>query len=279
MTLKPAPVYTGVIFRRLDLGENAVVEARPEHIADAHYATSIRKDGVVVKTIEHLMAAFAGLHVDNVIVELDNEEVPAMDGSAGHFVELILKAGLHLQPAPRAYLEIKKLIAIDLGDRHICLVPSKTFQIIYTMAFDHPLFGEQTVALQLSEESFSREIAWSRTYGFLKNVEQLRREGLAKGGSLENAVIIGEEGILNGKLRSHDELVRHKILDLLGDLYLLGRPVLGTAIAYKAGHLLHTQLVQEVQRHLKLGGMAAGLKRWVPPLSPAAEPVEAVSLS
>lgn len=252
MTLRPAPVGTGVLFRRIDLGENAFVEARLENVVDVHYATTIAKDGVEVKTIEHLMAAFFGLGVDNVVVELDSREVPAVDGSAYPFVELILEAGLKPRPTPRTVLKVKRPITVDLGHRSIRLIPSETLKVIYTMAFDHPLFGEQTVALTLSEEGFIKEIAKARTYGFLKDVEQLRRMGLAKGGSLENAIIIGETGVLNGGLRYRDELVRHKILDLLGDLYLLGKPLVGTIIAYGAGHLLHAKLVKAIQRQFEL---------------------------
>lgn len=252
MTLRPAPVGTGVLFRRIDLGENAFVEARLENVVDVHYATTIAKGGVEVKTIEHLMAAFFGLGVDNVVVELDSREVPAVDGSAYPFVELILEAGLKPQPTPRTVLKVRRPITVDLGHRSIRLIPSETFKVIYTMAFDHPLFGEQTVALTLSAEGFIKEIAKARTYGFLKDVEQLRRMGLAKGGSLENAIIIGETGVLNGGLRYRDELVRHKILDLLGDLYLLGKPLVGTIIAYGAGHLLHAKLVKAIQRQFEL---------------------------
>lgn len=277
MTLRPASEGFGIVFKRIDLGEDALVEARPEHVADVHYSTTIAKDGVEVRTIEHLMAALAGLGIDNLLVELVGEEVPAADGSAAPFAELIREAGLLKQQAPRTSLRVKRPIAIDLGNRSIRLVPSKTLKVIYTMTFDHPLLGEQTVALPISSEVFIREVAPARTYGFLKDVEHLRSRGLAKGGSLGNAIVIGEEGILNGKLRFRDELVRHKILDLLGDLYLLGKPVVGTIIAHSAGHLLHTKLVREIQRQLEEEEALSGIE--TAPLISSPKPLHPVPLS
>jgi len=251
LTLNPAPEGFGIVFWRSDLGRDALVPATPDNIADVNYSTTLAKDGVEVRTVEHLMAALSGLGVDNLLVELEGVEVPAMDGSAAPFVELILKAGLKKQRASRTPLWIKKPITINLENRGLQLVPSRTFKVIYTMAFEHPLLGEQTVALSVTTETFVKEIAPARTYGFLKDVKRLRKLGLARGGSLRNAVIIGEVGPLNGPLRYRDELVRHKILDLVGDLYLLGRPVVGTVIAYGAGHLLHARLVKEIQRQLR----------------------------
>lgn len=270
MTLGPAPTNTGVLFRRIDLPARPTIEARPDNIADVHHATTIGKGGVMVRTIEHLMAAFFGMGLDNVIVDLDGEEVPAMDGSAAPFVELIRRAGLRRQMAPRTYLKVKERLVVEAERRSIQIVPSERLQVIYTMRFDHPLLGEQSVAFDLSRETFVREIASCRTYGFLKDVEELRRRNLALGGSFDNAVVIGEGGVLNGDLRFRDELVRHKVLDLLGDLYLLGKPVVGTVIAHSAGHLLHTKLVQEIQRHIDLSQAAPArngvIERWARPL-------------
>ena len=270
MSLLPAAANTGVVFKRIDLPAAPTIEARPCHIVDVHHATTIGKNGVKVKTIEHLMAAFAGMGLDNVLVELDGEEVPAMDGSAAPFVELIRKAGLRRQMAPRTYLKVKERLVVEAERRSIQIVPSERLQVIYTMRFDHPLLGEQSVAFDVSRETFVREIASCRTYGFLKDVDELRRRNLALGGSFDNAVVIGEGGVLNGDLRFRDELVRHKVLDLLGDLYLLGKPVVGTVIAHSAGHLLHTRLVQEIQRHLDLPQVAPArnsvIERWARPL-------------
>lgn len=270
MSLRPAPANSGVVFKRVDLPTTPVIEAKPAHIIDVHHATSIGKGGVKVRTIEHLMAAFAGMGLDNVVVELHGEEVPAMDGSAAPFVELIRKAGLRRQMAPRTYLKIKERLVVEADRRSIQIVPSERLQVIYTMRFDHPLLGEQSAAFDISRETFVTEIASCRTFGFLEDVERLRCRNLALGGSFDNAIVIGEGGVLNGDLRFRDELVRHKVLDLLGDLYLLGRPVLGTVIAHSAGHLLHTRLVQEIQRHLDLQQVAPARKsvieRWARPL-------------
>ena len=271
MSLRPAPSNSGVVFKRIDLPLAATIEAKPAHIVDVHHATTIGKNGVKVRTVEHLMAAFAGTGLDNVIVELDGEEVPAMDGSAAPFVELIRKAGLKRQMVARTYLKVKERLVVETERSSIQIVPSERLQVIYTMRFDHPLLGEQSVAFDLTRETFAREIASCRTYGFLKDIEELRRRNLGLGGSLENAIVIGEGGVVGGALRFRDELVRHKVLDLLGDLYLLGRPVVGTIIAHGAGHLLHTRLVREIQRHLDLvehlaPARSGVIERWARPL-------------
>lgn len=280
MKLRPAPANSGVVFRRIDLQDAPTIEARPANLTGVHHATTIGKDGVEVRTVEHLMATFAGMGLDNVVVELDGEEVPIMDGSAAPFVDLIRKAGLRRQMAPRTYLKVKERLVVEADRRSIQIVPSERLQVIYTMRFDHPLLGEQSVAFDLTRETFVREIASCRTFAFLKDVEELRRRNLALGGSFDNAVVIGEAGVLNGDLRFRDELVRHKVLDLLGDLYLLGGPVVGTVIAHSAGHLLHTRLVQEIQRHLDLQQAAPArsnvIERWARPLLQPAHPLKAV---
>ncbi|MBI2882741.1 MAG: UDP-3-O-acyl-N-acetylglucosamine deacetylase [Candidatus Methylomirabilis oxyfera] len=270
MALRPAPANSGVVFKRIDLPSAPTIEAKPAHVVDVHYATTIGKDGLKVRTIEHLMAAFAGMGLDNVLIELDGEEVPAMDGSAAPFVELIRKAGLKRQMVARTYLKIKERLVVETERSSIQIVPSKRLQVIYTMRFDHPLLGEQSAAFNITREMFAREIASCRTYGFLKDIEELRRRNLALGGSFDNAIVIGEGGVVNGNLRFRDELVRHKVLDLLGDLFLLGRPVVGTVIAHGAGHYLHTRLVREIQRHLDLEHLAptrsSVIERWARPL-------------
>ncbi len=276
MTLRPAPANTGIVFRRADLPGGPAVEAIPDHIDDVSYATTIARSGVKVRTVEHLMAAFAGMGVDNAAVELTGPEVPVMDGSALPFVRLLQKAGLRRQLAPKIYLKVREPLAIDLNGRSLKVVPSDHLRVVYTMRFGVPFLGDQTVALDVNPESFPREIAPARTYGFLRDVEPLWARGLAKGGSLDNAILIGEDGILNGPLRFPDELVRHKVLDLIGDLFLLGQRLVGSVIAEGAGHMLHARLVTMVQAHLQPRPQAASaaarrsvVERLVGPLRPA----------
>ena len=280
MTLYPAPANRGVIFRRTDLPSAPTIEARPEHVVDTQYATTIAKNGASVKTIEHLMSALAGMGVDNVQVDLTGPEVPILDGSAAPFVELLRQAGLRRQFAPKTFLKVRQPITVEVGTRSLRIVPSQRLKVIYTMCFDHPVLGEQTVAMEVGRDRYAREVAPSRTYGFVRDLDMLSRLGLAKGGSLENAVVIGEDGVLNGPLRFPDELVRHKILDLLGDLYLLGKPLVGTIIAHGAGHQLHLQLVHRIQEHLgaepePFSLSAAAVEQWVSPLLPPSRPLKA----
>ena len=280
MTLYPAPANRGVIFRRTDLPSAPTIEARPEHVVDTQYATTIAKNGASVKTIEHLMSALAGMGVDNVQVDLTGPEVPILDGSAAPFVELLRQAGLRRQFAPKTFLKVRQPITVEVGTRSLRIVPSQRLKVIYTMCFDHPVLGEQTVAMEVGRDRYAREVAPSRTYGFVSDLDMLYRLGLAKGGSPENAVVIGEDGVLNGPLRFPDELVRHKILDLLGDLYLLGKPLVGTIIAHGAGHQLHLQLVHRIQEHLgaepePFSLSAAAVEQWVSPLLPPSRPLKA----
>ena len=280
MTLYPAPANRGVVFRRTDLPAAPMIEARPENVVDTQNATTIAKGGASVKTIEHLMSAFAGLGVDNVQVDLFGPEIPILDGSAAPFVDLIRSAGLRRQFAPKTFLKVRQPIAVELGTRSLRIVPSQRLKVIYTMCFDHPLLGEQTVAMEIGRDRYAREVAPGRTYGFLRDVDTLRRMGLAKGGSLENALVIGDDGILNGPLRFPDELVRHKIVDLLGDLYLLGKPLVGTIIAHSAGHQLHLELVRRIQERLEAEAepfslSTAAVEQWVSPLLPASRPLKA----
>lgn len=283
MTLYPAPANRGVIFRRTDLPSAPTIEARPEHVVDTQYATTIAKNGASVKTIEHLMSALAGMGVDNVQVDLTGPEVPILDGSAAPFVELLRQAGLRRQFAPKTFLKVRQPITVEVGTRSLRIVPSQRLKVIYTMCFDHPVLGEQTVAMEVGRDRYAREVAPSRTYGFVSDLDMLYRLGLAKGGSPENAVVIGEDGVLNGPLRFPDELVRHKILDLLGDLYLLGKPLVGTIIAHGAGHQLHLQLVHRIQEHLgaepePFSLSAAAVEQWVSPLLPPSRPLKAAAV-
>ncbi len=275
MTLRPASANSGVVFRRMDLRGTPRIEARPAHVKDTQYATTLAQDGVSVKTIEHLLSALGVMGVDNVQVDLTGPEVPILDGSAAPFVDLIQRAGLRRQFAPKTFLKVRQPITVEVGSRSLRIVPSQRLKVIYTMCFDHPILGEQTAAMEVGREQYAREVAPSRTYGFLKDLDMLARMGLARGGSLENALVVGEDGVLNGPLRFPDELVRHKVLDLLGDLYLLGKPLVGTIIAHNAGHQLHLMLVRRIQEQLltepePLSLSAAPVEQWVSPLLPPA---------
>jgi UDP-3-O-[3-hydroxymyristoyl] N-acetylglucosamine deacetylase len=275
MILRPAPANRGIFFRRMDLPKTPTIPARPEYVADTQYATTIANDGASVRTIEHIMSALAGVGVDNVQVDLTGPEVPIMDGSALPFVELLRNAGLRRQFAPKTFLKVRQPITVEVGTRSLRIVPSQRLKVIYTMCFDHPLLGEQTCAMDVGRERYVRDVAPSRTFGFVRDLDMLQRMGLAKGGSLENAVVISDDGILNGPLRFPDELVRHKVLDLLGDLYLLGKPLVGTIIAQGAGHQIHLALVRRIQEQIQgepepFSLSSAAVEQWVPPLLPTA---------
>jgi UDP-3-O-[3-hydroxymyristoyl] N-acetylglucosamine deacetylase len=243
--LKPAPVDFGIRFRRTDLG-GAEIPATVEHLAGIQYATGLARDKANVETVEHLLAALVGLGVDNAIVELNHPEVPIMDGSAAPFVYLINEAGLRALPAPRRYLKVLRPMSLSHGDKRIALYPSEHFKLTYSISFDHPLLRHQSRTLRVTEESFVEDIAPARTFGFLKEVEMLRQHGLALGGSLENAIVLGETGVLNNTLRFEDEFVRHKILDAIGDFALLGYRVIGHVVADRGGHALHTEFAAKV---------------------------------
>src|SRR5512134_2974481 len=245
LSLKPAPVDTGIRFRRFDLG-GLEVPATVRHVGGINHATGLSRDAVRVDTVEHLLAAFVSLGVDNVIVELNSPEVPIMDGSAAPFIYLIQEAGLKQLTAPRRYMKIIRPISLSRGDKRIALYPSDHFKITYSIAFDHPLLRHQSRTVRLTEESFVDEIAPARTFGFLEDVEMMRQQGLALGGSLENAIVIGDTGVLNNALRFDDEFVRHKILDVIGDMALLGHPIIGHLVAHRGGHGLHTAFAAQV---------------------------------
>jgi UDP-3-O-[3-hydroxymyristoyl] N-acetylglucosamine deacetylase len=245
--LSPAMPDTGVVFR---IG-GEVIPAVPDSVVDSHYATTIGKNGTRIQTVEHLMAAAAGLGIDNLDVQVDGNEIPAGDGSAKPFVSLLVAAGQTDQPARRRPIAVPYPIRAGDGNRWILVLPSKRFRISYTLDNDHPAIGTQTGLYVQSERAFVDDVAPARTYGFLKDVGLLRKNGLARGGSLENAVVVGKHGPING-LRYRDEFVRHKMLDLIGDLALLGRPLVGHVIARNGGHDLNYQLVLAVQRALGL---------------------------
>ena len=249
LSLKPAPANFGIRFRRMDLG-GLEIPATVDNLDGIQYATGLCCDQASVETVEHLLAALVSLGVDNVIVELDHPEVPIMDGSAAPFVYLISEeAGVRTLPVPRRYLKVLRPVSLSVADKRIALYPADHFKLTYSISFDHPLLRHQARTLRITEETFADEIAPARTFGFLKEVEMLRQHGLALGGSLENAVVLGETGVLNSNLRFEDEFVRHKMLDAIGDLALIGYPVIGHVVAHRAGNGLHTafaaKLLQE----------------------------------
>jgi UDP-3-O-[3-hydroxymyristoyl] N-acetylglucosamine deacetylase len=239
LTLKPAAHDAGIIFRRTDLGLE--IPATIKHVSAVHYATVLGKDGATVETVEHLLAALVSVGIDNVVVELNHNEVPIMDGSAAPFLYLMQEAGVKRLSAPRRYMKILRPVQIASGDKRIAIYPSDHFKVSYTISFDHPMLRHQSRTERITESSFAESIAPARTFGFLKEVETLRQNGLALGGSLENAIVIGDTGVLNA-LRFEDEFVRHKILDVVGDLALIGHPIVGHVVAHRAGHALHTAL-------------------------------------
>jgi UDP-3-O-[3-hydroxymyristoyl] N-acetylglucosamine deacetylase len=245
LSLKPAPADFGIRFRRSDL-DGVEIPACVSNLTGIQYATGLTRDKGSVATIEHLLAALVGLGVDNVIVELNHPEVPIMDGSASPFVYLIHEAGIRPLAAPRRSLRITRPIELGQGDKRIALYPADHFRVSYAISFDHPLLHHQACTVQVTEESFVEEIAPARTFGFLKDVETLRQHGLALGGSLDNAVVLSETGVLNNPLRFEDEFVRHKILDAIGDLALVGYPIIGHLVAHRAGHALHTAFASKV---------------------------------
>jgi UDP-3-O-[3-hydroxymyristoyl] N-acetylglucosamine deacetylase len=243
LTLKPAAADSGIRFRRTDLGVE--IPARVGEVSSVQHATVLGKGGATVETVEHLLAALVSAGIDNIIVELNHREVPIMDGSSAPFLYLLQEAGIKKLAANRKYLKILKPVQIAAGDKRIAIYPSDHFKVSYTISFDHPLLRHQSRTERITENSFADHIAAARTFGFLKEVEWLRQNGLALGGSLENAIVIGDTGVLNA-LRFEDEFVRHKILDVVGDLALVGNPIVGHVVAHRAGHALHTQLAAEV---------------------------------
>jgi UDP-3-O-[3-hydroxymyristoyl] N-acetylglucosamine deacetylase len=256
LTLSPAPADSGIVFRVGPHGEP--IPAAPESVVDSHYATTLGgRNGARIQTVEHLMAAAAGLRIDNLDVEIDGGEIPATDGSAKPFVALLAGAGRTPQAARRRPIEVPQPLHVGNGSRWIQIVPCDTFKISYTLDNDHPAIGTQVLTCVPTEEMFVSDYAPARTYGFLKDLGVLRKNGLALGGSLDNAIVVGKRGTINS-LRYRDEFVRHKILDLIGDLALLGRPLHGHVIARNAGHALNFELVVAVQRALGLERRTAG---------------------
>jgi len=257
LKLKPADPESGVRFIRADLDSRPEIPARLECVSDTRLATTLAEGGNRIATVEHLTAAFAGMGIDNVTVEVDGPEVPIMDGSAGPFVALINDAGVREQSCPRNYIIIEKPLSVREGEKSVEIAPASRFEIKYTIDFDHPLLRRQSLSTSVSKRTFQKRICRARTFGFLKEVEYLWNSGLALGGSLENAVVIDETRVLNeGGLRYPDEFVRHKILDFIGDVSLLGLPLVGECTVYKSGHALNHSLIRKLfdsPTHYRIG--------------------------
>lgn len=248
LSLRPAPANTGIVFHRTDQ-DGALIPAKVDHVVDTSLCTTLSLDGQVrISTVEHLLAAFAGLGVDNAYVDLDGPEVPIMDGSAAPFVFLIQCAGLETQNAPRRWIRIRKPVTMTDGDKSAAFYPDDRFRVRLMIDFDHPLVSRQEVTVEPTETTFIKEISRARTFGFLSDLETLQARGLAQGGSLDNAVVIGDFRILNeGGLRYEDEFVRHKVMDAIGDLYLLGHPIVGRFEGIRSGHALNNQLLRKLR--------------------------------
>jgi len=256
LTLQPARAGSGIVFVRTDLATSVEIPARPEYVIDTTLATTVGVGDATVATIEHLLAALHGLGIDNVRIELDGPEVPVMDGSAASFVFLIRMAGIFEQRAPRRVLRVRKPIEVRDGDRFARIEPvsgRSSFRVSYDVDYEHPMIGRQVLhSLEVTPESFEAEISRARTFGFLRDVETMWRMGLAKGGSLDNAVLLDDHAVLNRDgVRWSDEFVRHKILDLIGDFALLGVALQGHVRVHKGGHALHQALAAEVQRMIE----------------------------
>jgi UDP-3-O-[3-hydroxymyristoyl] N-acetylglucosamine deacetylase len=246
LTVKAAPVNHGIQFARTDLPDKPRIQARFNKVVDTSLATVIGNDGFIVSTIEHLMAAFTGLSIDNALVEVNSYEMPIMDGSAGPFTRMLKLAGLKVQDAPRCYFIVMKPIELSDGDKFVGIYPAPHFRVSCSIDFEHPLIGSQECSVIISGDNFEKQIADARTFGFLQEQEYMKRYGLGQGASLENVVVIDQNGVLNkGGLRYPDEFVRHKLLDCVGDFALLGLPIYGHIVAKRSGHAFHHAFVEK----------------------------------
>ena len=246
LTLKPAAIDTGIVFKRADLPGAPTIQAQPDAVRDTRMCSALEHNGARVSTVEHLMSALAGLGVDNVMIEVTASEIPIMDGSAGPFIYLLQQAGVVEQPAPKKFIRIKKLIEVKEADKWVKFEPYHGFKMDFTIDFAHPVFENSgsNVKIDFKDNSYIKEISRARTFGFMHEVEYLRANGLARGGSLDNAIVLDEYRILNRDgLRYEDEFAKHKVLDAIGDLYMLGHPLLGAFTAYKSGHALNNALL------------------------------------
>lgn len=247
LTLRPASINTGIIFKRVDLPQPNEIKATPEAVHDTRMCSALEQDGARVATVEHLMSALAGLGVDNVLIEVNAPEIPIMDGSSGPFVFLLQEAGLVEQNAAKKFIRILKNVEVIDGDKWVRFEPYHGFKIDFTIDFNHPVFEHSGnhVQIDFAEDSYIKEISRARTFGFMHEVEYLRSNGLARGGSLENAIVLDEYRVLNNDgLRYEDEFAKHKVLDAIGDLYMLGYPILGAFYAHKSGHALNNKLLR-----------------------------------
>lgn len=252
LTLCPAPVNYGIKFRRVDLDPVVEIDAKAENVGDTTLSTTLVNGDVRVSTVEHLLSAMAGMGVDNVIIELSADEVPIMDGSAGPFVFLIQSAGIQEQDAPKKFLRIKRPLTVSDGDKHATFLPYEGFKVSFEIEFDHPVFRDRKLksSIDFSSTSFVKEVSRARTFGFMHEIEYLRSKGLVKGGSVDNAIVVDKYRILNEDgLRYEDEFVKHKMLDAIGDLYLLGMSLIGEFKAYKSGHGLNNKSLLELAKY------------------------------
>ena len=250
MKLRPATANTGIIFHRTDGDQTVDIKACSENVVDTQMATVIGKHGLTVSTIEHFMAAIAAFGIDNLHIDIDGPEVPVLDGSAAPFIREIQQAGTTTLNRSKKFVAIRKKLEIIEGEKRISIIPSRFFRISFDIAFDHPAISVQNYSMKFSTETFCKEIADARTFGFLNEIEYLKANGLARGGSLENAVVIDDNGVMNPEgLRYHNEFVRHKILDAFGDFSLLGSPLLGHIRAFKAGHDLNSKMVKMIEEN------------------------------
>ena len=249
LTVRPAPVDTGIIFRRVDLDPVVEIPAAAENVGETTLSSTLVKDDVKVGTVEHFLSAMAGLGIDNAYVELSAPEVPIMDGSAGPFVFLLQSAGIQEQEALKKFIRIKKPVKVEDGDKSATFLPFEGFKVSFEIEFDHPVFRgrTQTASIDFSSTSFVKEVARARTFGFMRDIEYLRSQNLALGGSVNNAIVVDEFRILNEDgLRYEDEFVKHKMLDAIGDLYLLGFSLIGEFVGHKSGHALNNQLLRQL---------------------------------
>ena len=252
ITLRPAPPDSGIVFRRMDLDPPAELKADPYLVTDTRLCSMLESGPAKVSTVEHLMSALAGLGIDNALVDLTGPEIPILDGSSAPFVYLLQSVGIVEQDAPKRYVRILRPIEVRDGDKLARLTPHNGFKIEFTIDFKHPVFEKsgKTVSIDFAETAYAKEVARARTFGFMHEVEALRNSGLALGGSLDNAIVMDEYRVLNAEgLRYDDEFVKHKVLDAIGDLYLLGYPIIGAFEAYKSGHALNNALLRELLQH------------------------------
>ncbi|WP_440996902.1 UDP-3-O-acyl-N-acetylglucosamine deacetylase [Arhodomonas sp. SL1] len=249
LTLRPGAPDTGIVFRRVDFAEPVEIRAHPENVGDTQLSTCLVQDGVRVSTVEHLLSAMAGLGIDNAVVELSAPEVPIMDGSAGPFVFLIRSAGVQEQNAAKRFIRIKRSVRVEEDDKWVAFEPFDGFKVGFTLEFDHPIFqdGLQRAEFDFSSTSFVKEVSRARTFGFMRDIEYLQQNNLALGGSLDNAIVVDDYRVLNEDgLRYGDEFVKHKILDAIGDLYLLGHSLIGSFTGHKSGHALNNRLLRQL---------------------------------